>query len=62
MRENIKDSIDDKSPMSVNNITVLASAIMGAIIGFVIGSTAALFFNYEIYAYYYAWAPSKYVY
>ena len=33
-----------------------------AIIGFVIGSTAALFFNYEIYAYYYAWAPSKYVY
>ena len=33
---NIKDSIDDKSPMSVNNITVLASAIMGVIIGFVI--------------------------
>lgn len=33
---NIKDSIDDKSPMSVNNITVLASAMMGVIIGFVI--------------------------
>lgn len=33
---NIRDSIDDKSPMSVNNITVLASAIMGAIIGLVI--------------------------
>ena len=33
---NIKDSIDDKSPMSVNNITVLASAIMGVVIGFVI--------------------------
>ena len=32
-----------------------------AIIGFVIGSTAALFFNYEIYAYYIAWAPSKYI-
>ena len=34
--KNIKDSIDDKSPMSVNNISVLASALMGAIIGFVI--------------------------
>jgi len=33
---NIKESIDDKSPISVNNITVLASALMGAIIGFVI--------------------------
>lgn len=33
---NIKESIDDKSPISVNNITVLASAIMGVIIGFVI--------------------------
>lgn len=33
---NIRDSIDDKSPMSVNNITVLASAIMGVVIGFVI--------------------------
>ena len=31
-----------------------------AIIGFVIGSTLALFFNYEIYSYYYAWVPSKY--
>ena len=33
---NIKTSIDDKSSMSVNNITVLASAIMGVIIGLVI--------------------------
>ena len=33
---NIKESIDDKSPISVNNITVLASALMGVIIGFVI--------------------------
>lgn len=31
-----------------------------AIIGFVIGSTLALFFNYEIYSYYYSWAPSKF--
>lgn len=34
--KNVKTSIDDKSSMSVNNITVLASAIMGVIIGFVI--------------------------
>lgn len=34
--KNVKTSIDDKSSMSVNNITVLASAIMGIIIGFVI--------------------------
>lgn len=30
---NIKTSIDDKSSMSVNSITLLISAIMGAIIG-----------------------------
>ena len=33
---NIKTSIDDKSSMSVNNITVLASAVMGVLIGLVI--------------------------
>jgi len=33
---NVKTSIDDKSSFSVNNITVLASAVMGIIIGFVI--------------------------
>lgn len=33
---NIKESIDDKSSMSVNSITLLASAIMGIIIGLVI--------------------------
>lgn len=33
---NIKTSIDDKSSMSVNSITLLASAIMGIIIGLVI--------------------------
>ena len=32
------------------------------IIGFVIGSTIALFFNNDIYTYYYLWSPSKYVY
>lgn len=30
---NIKTSIDDKSSMSVNSITLLISAVMGAIIG-----------------------------
>ena len=34
--KNIKASIDDKSSMSVNSITLLASALMGVIIGFVI--------------------------
>ena len=34
--KNIKESIDDKSSMSVNSITLLASALMGVIIGFVI--------------------------
>ena len=33
---NIKASIDDKSSMSTNSITLLASALMGVIIGFVI--------------------------
>lgn len=33
---NIKSSIDDKSSMSVNNITLLASAIMGIVIGIVL--------------------------
>lgn len=33
---NIKASIDDKSSMSTNSITLLASALMGIIIGFVI--------------------------
>ena len=33
---NIKNSIDDKSSMSVNNITLLASAIMGIVIGIVL--------------------------
>lgn len=33
---NIKNSIDDKSSMSVNSITLLLSALMGIIIGFVI--------------------------
>ena len=32
---NIKESIDDKSSMSVNSITLLASAIMGVIVGLV---------------------------
>lgn len=36
MIRNIKDSIDDKSSMSVNSITLLASAFMGVIIGIVI--------------------------
>lgn len=34
--KNIKASIDDKSSMSVNSITLLASAIMGVLIGLVI--------------------------
>jgi len=34
--KNIKESIDDKSSMSVNSITMLVSAIMGVIIGLVI--------------------------
>lgn len=33
---NIKSAIDDKSSMSTNSITLLASALMGVIIGFVI--------------------------
>ena len=33
---NIKQSIDDKSSMSVNSISVLASVFMGIVIGFVI--------------------------
>lgn len=33
---NIKESIDDKSSMSVNSITLLVSALMGVIIGLVI--------------------------
>jgi hypothetical protein len=33
---NIKASIDDKSSMSTNSITLLASALMGVVIGFVI--------------------------
>ena len=32
---NIKASIDDKSSMSVNSITLLASAVMGVIVGLV---------------------------
>jgi hypothetical protein len=32
---NIKESIDDKSSMSVNSITLLASALMGVIVGLV---------------------------
>ena len=32
---NIKASIDDKSSMSVNSITLLASALMGVIVGLV---------------------------
>ena len=34
--KNIKTSIDDKSSMSVNNVTVLVSAVIGAIIGLVV--------------------------
>lgn len=34
--KNIKESIDDKSSMSVNSITLLVSALMGVVIGFVI--------------------------
>lgn len=34
--KNIKASIDDKSSMSVNNITLLVSALMGVIMGLVI--------------------------
>jgi hypothetical protein len=34
--KNIKASIDDKSSMSVNSITMLVSAIMGVVIGLVI--------------------------
>lgn len=33
---NIKNSIDDKSSMSVNSITLLASALMGVIFGLII--------------------------
>ena len=33
--KNIKESIDDKSSMSVNSITLLASALMGVIVGLV---------------------------
>ena len=33
---NIKSSIDDKSSMSVNSITLLISAIMGVVIGIVL--------------------------
>jgi hypothetical protein len=33
---NIKSAIDDKSSMSSNSITLLASALMGVVIGFVI--------------------------
>ena len=33
-----------------------------AIIGFVIGSVVALFFNYEIYSYYMVWANNAYIY
>ena len=33
-----------------------------AIIGFVIGSVAALFFNFEIYSYYQVWAAGTYIY
>lgn len=32
---NIKESIDDKSSMSVNSITLLASALIGVIVGLV---------------------------
>ncbi len=32
---NIKASIDDKSSMSVNSVTVLASAVMGVVVGLV---------------------------
>ena len=34
--KNIKSAIDDKSSMSSNSITLLASALMGIVIGFVI--------------------------
>ena len=34
--KNIKASIDDKSSMSVNSVTMLVSAIMGVIIGLII--------------------------
>lgn len=34
--QNIKTSIDDKSSMSVNSITLLLSALMGVIIGLVV--------------------------
>ena len=34
--KNIKAAIDDKSSMSSNSITLLASALMGVVIGFVI--------------------------
>lgn len=33
-----------------------------AIIGFVVGSIPALFFNYEIYSYYQVWAANSYIY
>lgn len=33
---NIKNSIDDKSSMSVNSVTLLASALMGVVIGLVL--------------------------
>lgn len=33
-----------------------------AIIGFVVGSVVALFFNYEIYTYYQVWAAGTYIY
>ena len=35
MIKNIKESIDDKSSMSVNSITLLASALIGVIVGLV---------------------------
>ena len=35
MIRNIKASIDDKSSMSVNSITLLASALMGVVVGLV---------------------------
>lgn len=38
------------------------NATFYSIIGFVIGSTIALFFNFEIYAYYQLWAMNLYIY
>lgn len=34
--KNLKDSIDDKSSMSVNSIAVLASAVIGSLVGLVV--------------------------